>query len=164
MTLDALDLLGEDAPHAVIVGSANFDSPIETRLRRMEAAGGVSWLGHVDDQRLLTQLWAHSAVYVHGHSVGGTNPAVLQALGAGAPTIALDTPFNAEVLPFPEHRFPQDAGVLAERIRSVMTSPSLQEEMAQRGRSIIRDRYSWDDVCRAYMDVLVRLASSRRHS
>lgn len=159
LTLDALDLLGEDAPHAVIVGSANFDSPIEGRLRRMEEAGEVSWLGHVDDQRLLTQLWAHSGVYVHGHSVGGTNPALLQALGAGAPTIALDTPFNAEVLPFLEHRFPQDAGVLAERIRSVITSPSLQEEMAQRGRSIVRDRYSWDDVCRAYMETLVGLAS-----
>jgi glycosyltransferase involved in cell wall biosynthesis len=162
LTLDALDLLREDAPHAVIVGSANFDSPIERRLRRMAAAGSVSWLGHVDDQRLLTQLWAHSGVYVHGHSVGGTNPALLQALGAGAPTLALDTPFNAEVLPFPEHRFPKDAGVLAGRIRSVITSSSLQEEMAQRGRSIVRERYSWDDVCRAYMDVLVKLAGRRR--
>jgi glycosyltransferase involved in cell wall biosynthesis len=159
LTLDALDLLRGDAPHAVIVGSANFDSPIEKRLREMEASGGVTWLGHVDDQRLLTQLWAHSGVYVHGHSVGGTNPALLQALGAGAPTLALDTPFNAEVLPFPEQRFPCDAGILADQIRYVITSPSLQKEMAQRGRSVIRERYSWDDVCRAYMDVLVRLAS-----
>jgi glycosyltransferase involved in cell wall biosynthesis len=164
LTLDALDLLGEDAPHAVIVGSANFDSPIEERLRRMEAAGGVSWLGHVDDQRLLTQLWTHSSVYVHGHSVGGTNPALLQALGAGAPTLALDTPFNAEVLPLPEHRFPHDARVLADRIRSVIASPSLQEGMTQRGRSIVRERYSWDDVCGAYMDVLLKLASCRRRS
>jgi glycosyltransferase involved in cell wall biosynthesis len=159
LTLDALDLLHADAPHAVIVGSANFDSPIETRLREMEAAGGVTWLGHVDDQRLLTQLWAHSGIYIHGHSVGGTNPALLQALGAGAPTLALDTPFNAEVLPFPEQRFRCDARVLADQIRSVIRSPSLQEEMAQRGRSVVRERYSWDDVCRAYMDVLVRLAS-----
>jgi glycosyltransferase involved in cell wall biosynthesis len=163
LTLDALDLLHEDAPHAVIVGSANFDSPIEQRLRRMETAGGVSWLGHVEDQRLLTQLWTHSSVYVHGHSVGGTNPALLQALGAGAPTLALDTPFNTEVLPFPEHRFPHNALILADRIRSVVASQSLQKDMAQRGRSVVCERYSWDDVCRAYMDVLVRLASCRRH-
>ncbi len=163
LTLDALDLLGDNAPHAVIAGSANFDSPIEGRLRKMAAAGDVTWLGHVDDQSLLTQLWANAGVYVHGHSVGGTNPALLQALGAGAPTIALDTPFNAEVLPFLEHRFPQNARVLAERIQSVITSPSLQEEMAQRGRSIIRERYSWADVCQSYMDVLVSLAGRRRH-
>lgn len=162
LTLDALELLGEQAPQAIIVGSANFDSPIEARLRAMGAAGGVLWLGHVDDQCLLTQLWAHSGVYVHGHSVGGTNPALLQALGTGAPTLTLDTPFNAEVVPFPDQRFPRDARVLADRIRSVMTSPALREEMARRGRSVIRERYSWDDVCRAYMDVLVGLASSTR--
>jgi glycosyltransferase involved in cell wall biosynthesis len=158
LILDALELLGDHGPRAVIVGSANFDSPIEARLRTMETAGRVSWLGHVDDQELLTQLWAHSAVYVHGHSVGGTNPALLQALGAGAPTLALDTPFNAEVLPYPEHRFPGDARALADRIQSVVASPSLQEEMAQRGRSVIRERYSWDNVCQAYMKTLAWLA------
>ncbi len=159
LTLDALELLGERAPCAVIVGSANFDSPIEARLKAMGAAGRVRWLGHVDDQRLLTQLWAHCAVYVHGHSVGGTNPALLQALGAGAPTLALDTPFNAEVLPFDEDRYPGDARALAERVEAVISSSSRQAEMAERGRAIVRDRYSWDGVCHAYMDVLVSLAS-----
>lgn len=163
LTLDALDLLHEGAPHAVIVGSANFDSPIEQRLRKMESAGGVSWLGHVEDQRLLTQLWAHSSVYIHGHSVGGTNPALLQALGAGAPTLALDTPFNTEVLPFPEHRFPPSALALADQIRAVAASQSLQKEMTQRGRSVVRERYSWNNVCGAYMDVLVSLASRQHH-
>jgi glycosyltransferase involved in cell wall biosynthesis len=164
LTLDALDLLGHEGPRTIVVGSANFDSPIEARLRRMEATGRVTWLGHVDDQQLLSQLWAHSAVYVHGHSVGGTNPALLQALGAGAPTLALDTPFNAEVLPYPEHRYPHDVRALADRIRSVVASSSLQREMAQRGRTLVHDRYSWDEVCGAYMDVLVKLASSRRKS
>jgi glycosyltransferase involved in cell wall biosynthesis len=159
LTLDALDLLGDQAPRAVIVGSANFDSPIEGRLQTMASAGRVKWLGHVDDQQLLTQLWANSAVYVHGHSVGGTNPALLQALGAGAPTLALDTPFNAEVLPYPEHRFPHDADALADRIQAVSRSPTLQEEMAQRGRSVVRERYSWNDVCQRYMELLVELAS-----
>ena len=159
LTLDALDLLGDQAPRAIVVGSANFDSPIEARLQRMEAERRISWLGHVDDQQLLTQLWAHSAVYVHGHSVGGTNPALLQALGAGAPTLALDTPFNAEVLPYPEHRFPDDAEALADRVQSVTASSALQEEMAQRGRAVIRERYSWDNVCRAYMRTLVSLGT-----
>src|ERR1700722_1129064 len=120
LTLDALARLRQDAPHAVIVGSANFSSPIEARLRELQSAGKISWLGHVDDQRLLTQLWAHSTVYVHGHSVGGTNPALLQALGAGAPTLALNTPFNAEVLPYPDQLFPHDPEALADRVRAAM--------------------------------------------
>jgi glycosyltransferase involved in cell wall biosynthesis len=166
LTLDALALLGDRAPRAVIAGSANFESPLEARLRACEADGRVSWLGHVDNQRLLTQLWANSAVYVHGHSVGGTNPALLQALGAGAPTIALDTPFNAEVLPYREHLFPHDARALANHIDSVISSRSRQLEMAERGRSIVRERYLWDDVCRSYMEALKDLASAhgRRQS
>jgi glycosyltransferase involved in cell wall biosynthesis len=160
LTLDALELLGDQAPHAVIVGSANFDSPIEARLRAMQATGRVSWLGHVADQELLSQLWAHCAVYVHGHSVGGTNPALLQALGLGAPTLALDTPFNAEVLPFAEDRYPCEARVLAGRIESVVTSASRRESMTQRGRRIVAERYAWEDVCAAYMDVLSALARS----
>ncbi len=158
LTLDALELLGDRAPRAVIVGSANFDAPIETRLRTLEASGHVRWLGHVDDQQLLAQLWANSAICVHGHSVGGTNPALLQALGAGAPTVVLDTAFNAEVLPFPEQQFPCDARILAERIQSVASSPDVQKRFSQRGRAVIRERYSWDDVCQAYTETLVRLA------
>ncbi len=159
LTLDALELLGDDAPLAVVVGSANSDSPIEARLKETEASKRVVWLGHVSDQELLIQLWANCALYVHGHSVGGTNPSLLQALGAGAPTIALNTPFNAEVLPYPEHLFPQDAKSVAEFIRSIVNSRELQEEMSQRGRAIIRRRYRWRDVCDAYMDTLVSLAN-----
>jgi glycosyltransferase involved in cell wall biosynthesis len=158
LTLDALDLLGERRPHVVIVGTANADSPIEARLKAMQGSSRVSWLGHVDDQRLLTQLWANCSVYVHGHSVGGTNPALLQALGAGAPTLALDTPFNAEVLPQVEQRFPHDPRVLADLISSTAESEHVQREMAKHGRSIIRERYSWHDVCEAYTDALLYLA------
>jgi glycosyltransferase involved in cell wall biosynthesis len=158
LTLDAIELLGERAPQVVIVGSANFDSPIEARLQKMTSTGRVCWLGHVDDQELLTQLWTYSSVYVHGHSVGGTNPALLQALGAGAPTLALNTRFNAEVLPHPQQLFPHDARTLADRIQSVIASTSLRHEMTERGRTIIRERYCWDDVCHAYMETFVGLA------
>jgi len=164
LTLDALDILGERAPHAVIVGSANFDSPIEDRLSEIADSGRITWLGHISDQNVLTQLWAHCGVYVHGHSVGGTNPALLQALGAGAPTLALDTPFNSEVLPHGQHLFPHDAEGLAARIAAVVASRALREEMAQLGRQIIRERYRWDAVCDQYADVLTTLAQGHREA
>ena len=159
LTLDALDLLGCEAPPAIVVGSANCDSDIADRLSAMQTRGGVRWLGHVDDQELLTQLWAHSGAYIHGHSVGGTNPALLQALGAGAPTLVLDTAFNTEVLPYPEHRFPHDPRALSARIRAVMASASMREAMIERGQAIIRERYCWEKVCLAYGELLCTLAA-----
>jgi glycosyltransferase involved in cell wall biosynthesis len=161
LTLEAIDALGDAAPHLVVVGSASGDSPIEDELRRRQATGGVTWLGHVDDQQLLMQLWAHCAVYIHGHSVGGTNPALLQALGAGAPTLALDTPFNAEVLPEAEQRYPADVATLAGRIQELASNPTRQDVFRDRGRRHVTERYSWDAVCGSYEDVLVELARRR---
>jgi glycosyltransferase involved in cell wall biosynthesis len=158
LTLDALDELGAEAPRAIVVGSANFASPLERRLEAMQNEGRVQWLGHVSNQQLLSQLWAQSAVYVHGHSVGGTNPALLQALGAGAPTLALDTPFNREVLPYSDQLFESDPAGLSRKIRTVLNSTALQDELSSRGRDVIRHSYLWDDVCKAYMDTMVGLA------
>lgn len=162
LTLDALDEMGDDAPPAVIVGSANFDSPIETRLKRMSEIKRVRWLGHVDDQRLLMQLWNNCAVYVHGHSVGGTNPALLQALGAGAPTIALDTVFNREVVRHEDQLFGPNTQSLRQRINDAISSEERRQTMRARGRETIRERYTWDDVCRRYTELLVSLADQRR--
>jgi len=158
LALEAVERLGDRAPMVIVVGSASSESPIERRLEELRDEGRAHWLGHVSNQQLLAELWANSAVYVHGHSVGGTNPALLQALGAGAPTLALNTPFNREVIGHADQLFDHDAAGLAERIRTVVDSPDLQRELSARGREIIRTSYRWDDVCRAYMDTLVGLA------
>ena len=57
----------------------------------------VRFLGSVWDQDLLDQLYANASSYLHGHSVGGTNPSLLRAMGAGAPVTAWDVVFNREV-------------------------------------------------------------------
>jgi glycosyltransferase involved in cell wall biosynthesis len=98
LTLDALEAMGADRPPWAMVGSAVGWGEIEDRLRALDRRPDFRWLGHVSDQRLLDQLWRHCGVLVHGHSVGGTNPSLLQAMGAGAPVVAFDTPFSREVL------------------------------------------------------------------
>lgn len=159
LTLDAIEALGDKAPKLVVVGSAGGTSPVEDRLRRLERDENVMWLGHVSDQQLLTELWQNAAVYVHGHSVGGTNPALLQALGAGAPTLALDTPFNTEVLPASDQHYALDAQDLAQKILVVVRSEQRQQEMSSNGREIVERRYAWPDVCAAYADALARVSS-----
>lgn len=161
LLLDALERLPADTP-AVVVGSSNYDSEVERRVREVAARRpSFRALGHVRDQTLLAQLWANCGVYFHGHSVGGTNPALLQALGHGSPTVALDTPFNREVLVEDRHLVPADPAVLATRIEELLADEDLRRDLREHGRSIIEDRYRWDDVCRAYRDVLVELAGRR---
>ncbi|MFZ1925289.1 MAG: DUF1972 domain-containing protein [Solirubrobacteraceae bacterium] len=154
LTLDALELLDGTRPQAVIVGSANYPSPLEARLRELDDRGQLKWLGHVHDQELLTQLWANCGVYVHGHSVGGTNPALLQALGAGAPTLALDTEFNQEVVERGEQLFPPEAATLASQLATTLGDPTIQSRFARHGREVVGRRYAWADVSSAYLAAL----------
>ncbi|MHB8691984.1 MAG: DUF1972 domain-containing protein [Solirubrobacteraceae bacterium] len=159
-TLDTL--VGEDArAPAVTVGSAGYGAPIEDRRRRLDQQGVIRWLGRVDDQRLLTQLWANCGVYVHGHSVGGTNPALLQALGAGAPTLALDTPFNREVLASDEQLYPPDHTVLRRRLFQIICDQDRRALWSAIGKNIIESRYRWSSVIDEY-ELVLREAIKRR--
>jgi glycosyltransferase involved in cell wall biosynthesis len=153
LTLDALAMTATHHP-AIVVGSANYLSPIENRLRQLDHSGAIRWLGHVSDQELLAQLWSNCGVYVHAHSVGGTNPALLQALGAGAPTLALDTPFNREVIERDDQLFPFDARQLAISIEHVLGDDQIQGAWAAHGRATVASRYTWQSVCDAYLQAL----------
>src|SRR3954470_7575436 len=81
----------------VVVGSAPYADEYTRQVHALADDPG-GFLGGIGDQELLDQLYAHCATYLHGHSVGGTNPSLLRAIGAGAATIAFDVSFNREVL------------------------------------------------------------------
>jgi glycosyltransferase involved in cell wall biosynthesis len=55
-------------------------------------------LGGQFDAALLDSLRAHCGLYLHGHSAGGTNPGLLQAMAAGCAIAAHDNAFNREIL------------------------------------------------------------------
>jgi glycosyltransferase involved in cell wall biosynthesis len=154
LVLDAIDLMRE-RPQMVVVGGATTRAPIEARLRAGDRAGRLRWLGHVHDQVLLTQLWANAGVYVHGHSVGGTNPGLLQALGAGAPTLVLDTPFNREVVRSDEQVFAARADQLARKIEEVLSEASVRDRFSVHGQAVVREHYDWSDVSARYLEALL---------
>src|SRR5205823_2890441 len=60
----------------VIVGGVNYESPYIEHLRRI-ASDRVRFLGATYDREVVDALYHHSYAYLHGHEVGGTNPALL---------------------------------------------------------------------------------------
>ena len=98
---------------------------------------------------------------MHGHSVGGTNPSLLQAMGAGAPVLALDTPYNREVIGNQEQLFPADAPSLGARIRQILSDRIRAERWVEQSKATIANRYSWQDVADRYLEAL-SLARDRR--
>ncbi len=141
----------------VVVGSAPYASPHVEELQRLGAGDDrVRMLGGVFDQELLDALYAGASSYLHGHSVGGTNPSLLRALGAGAPVTAFDVDFNREVARETGLYFADEADVAA-ALKTVEADPAAARERGAAGRRSAGERYRWDDVAAGYEDVCRRL-------
>lgn len=104
------------------------------------------------------ELGSYCFAYIHATEVGGTHPALIEAMGRGALTLFLDTPENKEVaggagLPFTHEN-------LADVLRSVLNMPeSERDHWRTLATARVRERYSWDAVTDAYEKLLSGLVS-----
>ena len=143
----------------VVVGSAPYADEYGARVRAAaEGDPRIRLLGGVWDQGLLDQLYAGSATYLHGHSVGGTNPSLLRAMGAGAPVVAYDVSFNHEVAGADALFFarPEDVAL------ALMAAENAPEAFVERGRRLrtrAATRYQWGEVADGYEALLKRLTA-----
>jgi glycosyltransferase involved in cell wall biosynthesis len=117
-------------------------------------------LGPVWDQDLLDALYFHAACYLHGHSVGGTNPSLLRAMGAGTPVIAHDNVFTREVTAG-HALFFRDASSLAEALEALLHDRDAAKGRAVRARERVASNYQWDAVAEAYAGLLMQVVGHR---
>jgi glycosyltransferase involved in cell wall biosynthesis len=148
----------------VVVGSAPYSEWYVTKVR--DAAQGdprIRFTGGIYDQGMLDQLYANCVTYIHGHSVGGTNPSLLRAMGAGAPVLAYDVEFNHEVTADAAF-FWADADALTpllDQLADHQHDDRLRELRAG-GQERVREAYQWDSVTDAYEALIRRLAARKR--
>ena len=141
-----LALVG-DAPYA-----ADYIAQVrDTRDPRIVIPGAIFGQGY-------RELDSHCFAYIHATEVGGTHPALIEAMGRGALTLYLDTPENAEVaggagLPFTHENLTQ----VMERV----LASSEEERASWRARAVerVRSHYSWDAATDAYEKLLKGLAT-----
>lgn len=142
----------------VIAGGANYDSAFHEKLRSLTGPN-VILTGHIDEQEVIRELHCNCFAYLHGHSVGGTNPSLLKAMGYGNCILALDTVFNREVLADGGLFFPRDAGTLAQMIREVESDSRLVERLRRMGPERVRANYTWEKIAAQYDDLFVEVAA-----
>lgn len=142
----------------VVVGSAPY-SEAYTQAVHTAATENVKFLGGVWDQELLDELYANALVYWHGHSVGGTNPSLLRAIGGGTAVTAFDVNFNREVLGEAGDYFTtsQDA---ADLFNHAETDKFLVQYRAELSRERAKE-YDWDLVADKYEDLCLSLKTGK---
>ena len=138
----------------IVVGSAPYADAYTQRVRAA-ADDRVTFLGGVWDQQLLDQLYANAHTYLHGHSVGGTNPSLLRGLGASAATTAFDVVFNREVLGEAGRYFSTADDVRAQVERS--ENAPVETRMLGSLARLRADAYDWDIVTDHYENLSLRL-------
>lgn len=143
----------------VVVGGAPFAAEYTQAIAAAAADDErVRMVGPVWDQDHLDALYSGALTYLHGHSVGGTNPSLLRAMGAATATLAYDVSFNREVLG-DDGRFWSNPAELSDLL---VASEQASDDMVVIGERLqlrAQQRYNWDDVTTQYEDLAGRLRS-----
>jgi glycosyltransferase involved in cell wall biosynthesis len=102
------------------------------------------------------ELLSHCFAYIHATEVGGTHPALIEAMGRGALVLYLNTPENAEVAG--DAGMPFESGALRAKLELVLKMPEAERaEWGRRAMERVAQRYSWDAVTDQYEALLLAL-------
>jgi glycosyltransferase involved in cell wall biosynthesis len=141
-------LIVGDAPYA-----RDYINDLKARARRDKR---IVFTGFVfgRDYRALQQ---NAYCYIHATEVGGTHPALLEAMGFGNCVLTLAAPENIEAV--------GDAGIpytdendLAEKLQRVLRDGSLVQSYRNRAQARVQEMYDWDYVVDRYEDLFARMA------
>ena len=138
-----------------------YDPRIPYHAAVLSAAGPeVVMPGAVYDRRVVDALRVHSVAYLHGHQVGGTNPSLVEALGAGNAIIAHDNRFNRWVADRAALYFASEDQI-SDHINRLVTCEALRAELRAAAVTRWRAAFTWDAVLARYEE-LIETWSPRR--
>lgn len=144
----------QDLP-LVIIG--DHQNKMGRQLQKKYSHPGILFRGSIFDMQLLDQLRYFSRIYFHGHSVGGTNPSLLEAMACGCRIAAHDNPFNKAVLGEAAHYF-SNAGAVAAILESEQDA-SILKKWKEINLGKIRTQYHPDQIISAYENLMLTACS-----
>jgi glycosyltransferase involved in cell wall biosynthesis len=136
----------------IVVGNHLTETRYVAQLRTVQDPR-IRMIGTVYDQAKLTCLRYHSFAYMHGHSVGGTNPSLLEAMGCGNLIFTHDNAFNRETLGPCGYYFANTLELTQAIDRAEQEDTGLAR-FREASRSRARANYRWPDIICRYVALL----------
>ena len=143
----------------VVLGDYRDDHSYH-RAVRQAARGEVQFVGAIYDKTVVQALRAHSLAYVHGHQVGGTNPSLVEALGAGNAVLAHDNRFNRWVAGDAAFYF-TGATAFAAQLDRLLGEPARRLALQTAALARFEQAFTWPTVLQAYEALLLRWLPAR---
>ena len=128
----------------VIIGNLQENNYVKSLTSK--ASENIRFLGGIYDANKLSAIRSSCLAHLHGHSVGGTNPSLLEALGSSNIIIAHDNIFNREVAGKSMFYFkcPSEINFAFQKIQSL--SSIEREELSDIAQKRINEYYNWDSI------------------
>ncbi len=128
----------------------------------------VIFLGLIKDQFELNQLILNCKAYLHGHSLGGINSALVRVVGQNRPVICVDTPFNREVVEYPNNElqaivFEKNSNSVSESIRMFENNGKKYKRAAFDLGGKVRDTMSWEAIYKEYKKIYEQTMNKKRN-
>jgi glycosyltransferase involved in cell wall biosynthesis len=136
----------------IVVGNHSIQTRYVAQLRGVQDSR-IRLIGTVFDRAKLTSLRYYAHAYLHGHSVGGTNPSLLEAMGCGNLIFAHDNAFNRETLGSCGFYF-QNTSQLTGIIDQLEDEGTDTARLRESAKSRARANYRWADIVSRYETLL----------
>ena len=128
----------------VLIGRHDATAFGRKMYKKFTGLKNIIFLGGVFEKDKLNAIRCHSDIYYHGHSVGGTNPSLLEAMACGAVICAHDNEFNRSVL----HRnafYFKDISDIISNIQKYK-GKAYAKEWTDNNLAAIENEYNWDNI------------------
>lgn len=130
-----------------------FLNELEEKLR-FKNDKRIKFVGTVYDQELLKKIRENAYAYFHGHTVGGTNPSLIESLGSTDLNLLVDVGFNKEVAEDCALYWSRENGNLAKLIdKAEQMSVEEIAEMGKKAKKRVAEEYTWEKICTMYEGV-----------
>ena len=131
----------------VYIGNWNVTSWAKATREKYSVYPNLIMLDAIFDIPLLNQIRSNCALYVHGHSAGGTNPSLVEAMHLGVPLACYDNGFNNNAT-YNKALYFKSAKQLADIVAN--TPEVKMQEVARTMKQLALDHYRWETIAEQY--------------
>ena len=149
--------------HKLVVLGRYEEGNVYHRAIKAAASNEVKFVGAIYETAVVRALRFHSTAYIHGHQVGGTNPSLVEALGAGNPVVAHDNRFNRWVAGEGAVYF-DGAESLSARLGELLSSTTALENLRRLGQQRFESAFTWPSILEQYERLLERFLPAASES